>query len=397
MASEESNKLPSVRIHHVTLFVRDQERSLSFFRDQLGFELAAEYRLPDGERFLLVSPPDGSTSISLVTPHANSVYFDHIGRSRMTVLVTEDVFAQHRYWSERGVHFTREPRAEIWGGVTAFFEDPDGNQFALAGWDAITREIEQKRLAAAEKAMAERRAATELALAKDVQTRLFPQVSPRLETLDYTGRCVQARAVGGDYYDFLDLGKGQLGLVVGDVSGKGIAAALMMSNLQANLRSQAVNASQDPESALRLVSRLFYENSPGSAYATLFFAHYDENRQQLKYANCGHTAAIIVRVDGSVEFLSSTATVIGLFPQADCVIDQRSFAAGDTLAIFSDGVTEAMNPDNEEFGEERLIETLLASRSRSTSAMVDAVIERIREFSGVEQHDDITLVIAQAR
>src|SRR5437773_4763715 len=190
----------------------------------------------------------------------------------------------------------REP-APIWGGVFTRFRDIDGNSFALMGFDALSRELEAQRRAMAEKLESERRAAQELEIAKQVQARLFPQRLPPLKTLDYAGICIQARAVGGDYYDFLDLGRERLGLVIGDISGKGIAAALLMANLQANLRSQCASALTHPERFLQSVNLRFFENSMDSAYATLFFAEYNDKTQRLRYANCGHLCALLLRRD----------------------------------------------------------------------------------------------------
>src|SRR5258708_31963524 len=132
-----------------------------------------------------------------------------------------------------------------------------------------------------------------------------------------------ARQVGGDYYDFLNLGGERIGLVLGDISGKGIAAALLMANLQANLRSQCAIALDEPERLLRSVNRLFYENTADSSYATLFFAEYDDARQVVRYANCGHLAALLFRHDGGMERLDSTGTVLGLFKEWDCSIKER--------------------------------------------------------------------------
>ena len=393
----EDRQGPSLRIHHVTIFVRDQDRSLQFYRDQLGFTVVADHTLGNGERFVLVEPPEGSTSLALVAPSPGSKLLDRIGQSGRTVLVTDDIHAQFRVWQERGVHFDRAPKEEIWGGVTASFQDIDGNLFILAAWDAITREVETRRRALAERLAAERSAATELALAREVQARLFPQVSPAIETLDYTGFCVQARVVGGDYYDFLDLGPGRLGLVVGDVSGKGIAAALMMSNLQANLRSQSAIARDELQRALRTVNRLFYENTPSAAFATLFFAQYDEEQRRLTYANCGHPSALLMRRSGSIERLGSTAQVVGLFPNWDCTIEERVIDPDDTLVICSDGVTEALDQSGEEFGEDRLICAISEHRGKPPQAIADAILGEISQFSGLAQHDDITLLVARSR
>ena len=136
------------------------------------------------------------------------------------------------------------------------FEDPDGNAFGLEGFDEVKRSLESRRRTQAEKLEAERRATQELEIAKQVQARLFPQIRPQLKTVDYAGTCLQARQVGGDYFDFLNLGPQRLGLIIGDVSGKGIAAALLMANLQASLRSQLSMASDQPQALLRSVNRL---------------------------------------------------------------------------------------------------------------------------------------------
>ena len=140
------------------------------------------------------------------------------------------------------MRFVQPPQPQLWGGTFATFTDIDGNVFELLGSDEISREIEAQRRAASERLETERRVAQELEIAKQVQARLFPQTAPSLQTLDYAGVCIQARHVGGDYYDFLSFGPGRVGLVLGDISGKGIAAALLMANLQANLRSQLAMA-----------------------------------------------------------------------------------------------------------------------------------------------------------
>ncbi len=157
----------------------------------------------------------------------------------------------------------------------------------------------------------ERRVAHELEIARQVQNKLLPQKLPPLQTLEYAGACLQARSVGGDYYDFLDLGAGRLGFVLADIAGKGISAALLMANLQANLRSQYALALSDLPRLLCSVNRLFYENTEPAHYATFFFGVYDDTQRRLVYVNCGHNPPLLVRRDGPVERLSATATVLG--------------------------------------------------------------------------------------
>jgi serine phosphatase RsbU (regulator of sigma subunit) len=171
----------------------------------------------------------------------------------------------------------------------------------------------------AERMEADRRAAHEMEIARQVQTRLLPQMMPPLETLEYAGGCIQAREVGGDYYDFLDLGPGRLGIVLADISGKGISGVLLMANLQANLCTQYAVALEDLPRLLRPVNRLFYENTPDDCYATLFFGDYDDSGRQLRCANSGHNPPLLLHASEKLERLAATTTVLGLFSDAPSV------------------------------------------------------------------------------
>ena len=249
----------------------------------------------------------------------------------------------------------------------------------------------------AERMEADRRVTRDMEIAREVQSRLFPQVMPPLETMEYVGTCIQARVVGGDYYDFLDLGPGRLGIVLADISGKGIAAALLMANLQANLRSQHTVALEDPYRLLQSANHLFYENTPEDRYATLFYADYDDRSRNLRYVNCGHNPPLLLRADGELERLSATATVLGLFENWKCDVEQVSLRPGDTLVVYTDGITEALNPAEEEFGESRLAEILRSHRQAPVKELLSLILAAVQEFSGASQADDLTLVIAQAR
>ncbi len=400
-APDRSNSLDlhplHLSLHHVTIWVSDQDRSLRFYLDQLGFNLFIDIRNESGDRWVAVAPPDGIAILALVSPSPDSDEYKLIGRSRDIVFVTEDVPAKFHQWREGGLRFHHPPQATPWGGTFTRFEDPDGNCFVLMGRDEVSQDIDAKRRAVAEKLEADRRAAQELEIAKQVQARLFPQTLPALGTLDYAGVCIQARAVGGDYYDFLDLGRQKLGMVISDISGKGIAAALLMAHLQANLRSQSAIAWDQPQRLLRSVNQLFYENSPDNAYATLFFAEYDDKARRLRYANCGHLSALLLRGDNTLERLDSTGTVLGLFSEWDCAIEEREIFSGDTLALYSDGITESFNNAGDEFGEERLIGTLRRNRALSSEVLLSSIVEDVQRFSTHEQHDDITLIIAKCK
>jgi phosphoserine phosphatase RsbU/P len=388
---------PYLRIFCTTVFVRDHDRSLQFFVDQLGFNLVADARFEGGGRWVAVAPPDGDGFISLVAPVPGSEEHELIGQLSQLSFITDDVDALYEEWRKRGVHFLQAPHTPMWGGTFAVFEDLDGNEFAIVGSDEISLELEAKRRAIAEKLESERRAAQEMEIAKQVQARLFPQTLPQLQSLEYAGVCIQARQVGGDYYDFLNLGRERLGLVIGDISGKGIAAALMMANLQANLRSQCAIAVDQPQLFLQSVNQLFYENTTDSAYATLIFAEYDDRAKRLRYANCGHLSALILRSDGALDRLDSTSTVLGLFSKWKCSIGESRLFPGDTLALYTDGVTESFNDSGEEFGEARLVEALRRHRELSPQALLETVVDEVRRFSPHEQGDDITLIVARGR
>jgi phosphoserine phosphatase RsbU/P len=242
----------------------------------------------------------------------------------------------------------------------------------------------------------ERRAAREMEIAKEVQNRLLPQGPPSLKTLECAAQCIQARSVGGDYYDFLDLGPGRVGFVLADVSGKGVHAALLMANLQAHLHSQSGIAPLDPARMLERVNHMLWKSTAPQHYATLFFGSYDDSTRRLAYVNCGHNPPIWLRPDGTVERLAATATVIGLLEQWECTVGQVRLAAGDLLVIFSDGVSEAARGE-EEFGEARLICELKAARNRPVNEIVTSVLTSVQQFSGGDQSDDLTLLIARVR
>jgi serine phosphatase RsbU (regulator of sigma subunit)/predicted enzyme related to lactoylglutathione lyase len=385
-----------LRIFKSNVFVRDYDRALKFYVDQLGFSIVAEARYEFG-RWVAIAPPDGSAILAVVAPKRGSENYKLIGRHTQVAFIAEDIHATYDLWQSRGVRFLHPPQPQLWGGTRATFCDVDGNGFDLLGSDEISREIEAQRRAKAERLELQRRVAQELEIAKQVQARLFPQTLPALRTLNYAGTCIQARHVGGDYYDFFALGEERVGLFVGDISGKGIAAALLMANLQANLRSQFALAREHPQRFLQSVNGLFFENTVDSAYATVFFAEYDDVTQRLRYTNCGHLPALLLRQNGSTEWLHSTGTVLGLFKEWESPTVECQLFPGDTFVLYTDGVTESFNDAGEEFGEQRLVEALKRHREQPAQSIVASVIADVQRFSPQEQHDDITLIVAQCR
>jgi sigma-B regulation protein RsbU (phosphoserine phosphatase) len=250
----------------------------------------------------------------------------------------------------------------------------------------------------AERMERERRTAHELQLAGQVQRRLLPQTPPHLQTLECVGGCLQARAVGGDYYDFLDLGPGRVGLVLADISGKGFSAALLMASLQASLRSRSAQAGDSLAPQLAEVNQLLHASSQTHHYATLFLGVYDDGSRRLHYANCGHNPPMLLRAEGGdVERLSPTGMVVGLMEPWSCETAEVGLQTGDTLVVFSDGATDALTDDGEEFGEKRLLETVQAHIEKPVAELLGAVVDTVRRFSGTEQEDDLTLLVARAR
>lgn len=269
-------------------------------------------------------------------------------------------------------------------GATDFVQKP---------WDnlRLLGTIEKQAREAAARRSAERQARSEIEIARHVQEKLFPQPVKQLRSIEYAARCVPARDVSGDYYDFLDLGPDALGFVLADVSGKGMAAALLMASLQAAFRSQT-EVLRGCE-LLRSINRQFHSSTPPEQYATLFYADYDDRSRMLRYVNCGHPSPLLVRADGAVERLPSTAPVVGLLEVWDCEEAALHIGPGDTLVAFSDGVTEAGIEDEAEFGEERLIAAVTSARGASPEEIIDDVMARICAHAGAAADDCTMLVI----
>ncbi len=242
---------------------------------------------------------------------------------------------------------------------------------------------------------AERRALREMEIASEVQRKLLPESVPAMRTLTCAARCIQARSVGGDGYDYLDFGNGLIGLLLADVSGKGVHAALLMANLLAHVRSQSSASPNDPSRVLHNVNRLLWASTATQHYATLFFAVYDDARRRFRYVNCGHNPPVVLRTNGDVERLAPTAPAIGLFDEWECSVGELALAPGDVLAVFSDGVTDAPAADVE-FGEGRLIEELRALRGSDPATMVNAILSSVQQYSGDTQFDDLTLLVARS-
>jgi sigma-B regulation protein RsbU (phosphoserine phosphatase) len=241
----------------------------------------------------------------------------------------------------------------------------------------------------------------ELGLAREVQERLFPQAHPPIAGLDYAGACRPALGVGGDYYDFIQLSGTGLGIAIGDVSGKGISAALLMATLRAYLRGQTLSSMTDLGEVMANLNRLVYESSAANRYATFFYAQYEASTRVLEYVNAGHNPPLIFRTPrGSdrqdILRLEIGGPVIGLMPDRSYRQGSVTLEEGDVLVLFTDGITEAMNPAGDEWGEERLMQVIGANRALPARDLIDRITRTSDEFAaGAAQYDDMTLITAR--
>jgi phosphoserine phosphatase RsbU/P len=237
----------------------------------------------------------------------------------------------------------------------------------------------------------------EMDIAREVQEGLFPQTFPAVKTLDYIAVCKPAKTVGGDYYDFLELGEGKIAIAIGDVAGKGISSALLMSNLQAMLRSRLFYKQYDIDLSINEINQLLCLSTGRKKYATFFCAVYDDSLRMLTFVNAGHNPPFWVRPSGQsakIRRLTATGTVLGLFPDITFCKTTVKLRPGDTIFCFTDGVTEATNAQDEEFGEENLSFLIAGNLKLSAIKLADLILDRVNQFVGrAVQHDDLTFVI----
>lgn len=272
----------------------------------------------------------------------------------------------------------------------------------------------------------EERLRHELAIATTVQQRLFPESPPEMESLELSGVCYPARGVGGDYYDFISLDEGKVGIAVADVAGKGISAALLMCTVQASLRSQAPTVNGNLTDLVSSMNRLLHVSTDASSYATFFYAQFDERTRLLTYVNAGHNPPMLVRANKSikaqtvgaggtvssvgvedlrtgqvgadVQLLSKGGPIIGAFN--NCVYEQETIQmeSGDLLVAYTDGVTEARNANDQEFGEEMLRQIIDSSTFMHAQNISERIVESVREWCGdIPPYDDLTLVVMKVK
>jgi sigma-B regulation protein RsbU (phosphoserine phosphatase) len=295
--------------------------------------------------------------------------------------VWEDVYSAH-------AHRTLELHVTDWNLAvrTAFL--------ALFVW--VVAEL--KRALERERQSAQQRLEHDVEIAEEVQRRLFPRRDPEIRGLDCHGVCLPARGVAGDYYDFLVLDAGQTGIAVGDVAGKGLPAALLMASLQGSLRSLATLSRDGPAILAAELNAQLYALTERNRFTTFFWAVFDERQRSLTWVNAGHNAPMLMRAAGDVERLRASGPPLGAVPGAAYRQATTALAPGDILVVFTDGVTEAVDSAEAEFGEPRLERLLRANDHESAGEICDRILAAVRAFeAGVPQNDDITLVVARAR
>lgn len=235
----------------------------------------------------------------------------------------------------------------------------------------------------------------ELRLARDVQSSLLPLESPKVPGYDIAGRTIPAKTVGGDYFDFIPTGDGRLAIAVADVSGKGLPASLLMANLQATLRSQIL-LNPPPHECLARANRLLFRSTSPEKFATLFYGILDIQRNLLDFCNAGHTPPLLFLGHTPPRRLDTGGLILGILEDASYMHDNVELKPGNVLVICSDGVTEAISPEGEFYGEERLVDLIQRDQNLSAARLLDSIIADVDAFAAGSQHaDDITLVVVK--
>ncbi|MCR4439659.1 MAG: SpoIIE family protein phosphatase [bacterium] len=233
----------------------------------------------------------------------------------------------------------------------------------------------------------------ELAIAKQIQQRLLPTHTPALPGFDLAGMNISSREVGGDYYDWIVFDQRHCALAIADVSGKGAPAALLMANLQASLRALAA-AHGNVAEMVRRINNLIHASTDLSKFITFFYAELDVEEKRLTYCNAGHNPPLLLRADGNAETLEQGGLILGMMRDVSFEVGEIILQPGDVLLLYTDGVSEALNEAEEEFGEERLAAALREFRALPAAEIVSRMHERVGSFCGeVPQSDDLTMVV----
>jgi len=285
-----------------------------------------------------------------------------------------------------------------WGNVELAVEAMrlGANDFVQKPWDnhRLIGTIGQQLKEGESRRKLSSRRRSELEIARRVQEKLLPRTTRTFGNLEYAASCLPAEEVGGDYFDIFDLGPHRVAGLLADVSGKGVAAAMLMANLQACFRTQLEAGRVEAKCLLESVNRLFHAATPGGQYATLFYFEYEDLTRRFDYINCGHLAPALLRSSGAIERLESNTTVIGLFQEWQCESASVTLDGGDVLALFTDGVTEFFLKNGEEFGEDRVLDLLKSVRYLNPESAVQQFVKQLRLLrESEEQADDETILL----
>jgi uncharacterized protein YndB with AHSA1/START domain len=237
-----------------------------------------------------------------------------------------------------------------------------------------------------------RKQAQEYEEAREIQQALMPKEIPQMPGLEISGSWRPARIVGGDYFDVFKFGASRVGLCIADVSGKGMPAALLMSNLQAVVKALAAE-NTSPKELVEKVNRVMSRNTTEAKFITLFYGLLDVDRKTLQYANAGHNAPVLTREDGVQVRLEQGGLIVGAFQESVYDQGEIDLRPGDRLVMFTDGLSEAVGGDGEEFGEERLAEASRSNRQLSAEALHRCLLDRVTDFCGGEFEDDATVLV----
>ncbi len=233
----------------------------------------------------------------------------------------------------------------------------------------------------------------ELALARQIQLALLPRVYPKSGLFELCAFTQPARQVGGDYYDFFKTEDGRVGIAIADATGKGMPAAMLMSLVQASLRAEAKNR-LCPSRLISNINQLIFSSTSPEKFATMFYGEFDPESRRLIYCNAGHNYPVLIHQDGKVEFLDTGGLILGAFEEALYEKGEALLQRDDTLFFYSDGLTENFNEEDEEFGEKRLLDLLLANRFLDPERLKEKVIEEATDFTGgVPPWDDLTMLV----
>jgi len=233
----------------------------------------------------------------------------------------------------------------------------------------------------------------ELEIARVIQLRLLPQHPPYIEGMDLVANNIPAQEIGGDFYDYIPISRGSWGLVIADVSGKGMPAAIFMGLSRTIVRASATD-NLSAAAAIKQANELICLDSTAGMFVTLFYAILDVKERKLRYVNAGHNPPLLIRNGGEVELLRARGIALGVTHYIDLQEAERTLQPGDTIVFYTDGVTEAINTEEEAFGERRLIETVSSQRHRSAREIISRVEEEVMSFAGGQpQFDDITMMV----